>query len=307
VQLLQDERSPILNRSVAGAYPPGSTFKPIVAQFALDDGLIDEETVIEDTGKFTVAEQTFFGWNRSGLGEMDVKNAIAQSSNIFLYTLAGGQVEEEGHALDGLGYEKMTGYMRKFEIDRPTGIDVSDEYPGFVPSREWKQEKFDREWYIGDTVQLGIGQGNVLVSPLKLLQINSVIVNGGNLVRPFLMDEVLDQSGNVIKENEPQITNLGFETDHLELAKEGMRMTVNDRKGTARDINYRDMEILGKTGTAQKFPDDPEPHAWFVGFAPYDATKYGVVVLIENGEEGSTSAVPVAGRVFRALREFGYL
>jgi penicillin-binding protein 2 len=306
-ELLNDqERSPLINRSISGVYPPGSTFKPVVAQFALNDGLIDEETTIEDTGAFKIAEKTFYGWNKSGLGRLDVKGAIAQSSNIYFHTLAGGLLEE-GHEMDGLGYEKMISYMKMFEMDRPTGVDIANEFTGFIPTEEWKKQKYDEEWFIGDTAQLGTGQGSMLVTPLKLLQINSVVANGGKLITPFVLDQVLDQSGKIVQKKKPQIKDMGFDQKNLNLIKEGMRMTVTHPRGTARDLNFRSIEILGKTGTAERYSNDPEPHAWFVGFSPYKDTRYGVVVIIENGLEGGNTAAPLAGEIFKRLKEFGYL
>jgi len=308
-KIFQDKRSPQINRAVTGFYEPGSTFKPFIALIALEDGLINEKTTINDTGVFEIDGQKFFGWQRSGLGKMDVKSAIAMSSNIFFYTIAGGRKEE--HGLDGLGFEKITEWMRKFEIDKKTGIDLPFEFPfeegenvscyqRLIPSKECKEKIFGRPWYSGDTVQMGIGQGDILITPIRLATIISAIANDGYIVRPHIVKEKLDQSGNTLEKVDARKSEKIAKTENLKIVREGMLQTT--QSGTAQIMKNLPFFSGGKTGTAEN--PHGEPHAWYVGFAPYENPKVVILVLVENGGEGSKIAAPIAYEILKTWWEY---
>jgi penicillin-binding protein 2 len=160
----------MLNRVVSAGYPSGSVIKPVVLAGALDTGTVTEDTTIHDRGSITVASQhdpsvtfTYEGWDPDGLGPMDARRAIAMSSNIYFYTVAGGN-----NQFEGMGIDNLTRYYRKFGLGSSTGIDLPNETEGRVPTPEWKQEEFGQPWYQGDTYNLAIGQGDLLMSPLQL-------------------------------------------------------------------------------------------------------------------------------------------
>lgn len=290
-KIFNDKNSPQLNRAISGSYPPGSTFKPIIAVAGLSENIISENTIFNDTGSIKVDDKLFYGWNKSGLGKIDVKEALAQSSNPFFYTLAGG-ILAQGHEFNGLGYEKIRFYLEKFLIDKPTGIDLPFEFSGFIPTPEWKKENFNQDWFSGDTVQMGIGQGFILLSPLKLATSLSVIVNNGYNINPYVVKKITDQNGNLILETNFSKTRVeNLDSKNLQIVREGMKRAVYGNRGTAKILANLPFEVGAKTGTAESPPDDP--HAWGVAFGPYENPEIMVVVLIENGGEGSKFAMPV--------------
>lgn len=306
--LLTDPDYPLFNRAISGTYPPGSTVKPALAVGALQEGVITEKTIIFDSGRLVVPNQfnpglsqTFRGWNTDGLGDMDVYSAIAQSSDIFFYTVGGGQ---KSLNIEGLGAEKVAEYLSKFYLGRLTGIDLPAEKTGLIPTPKWKAERYAgdavaQKWYLGDTYNMSIGQGFDLVTPLQLAVYAAAVANGGKIYRPHLARAITDNSGEILKEFSPDLLEqVNVDPEYLQMVRKGMRQTVTD--GTARSLSALPIAVAGKTGTSQFDSGDlKNTHAWFISFAPYDNPRIALAVLIELGGEGSGAAVPVAADVYK--------
>lgn len=278
---LSDERKPLFNRSVAGAYPPGSIFKPIVALAALEDGIINENKTFLSTGGLRIDKWFFPDWKVGGHGRVNVIRALADSVNTFFYYIGGGYADFEG-----LGVEKIKKYASQFGLGHTLGVDLSSEAAGFLPDENWKLAAKKEPWYIGDTYHLSIGQGDILVTPLQVAAYTAVFANGGTLYQPHLLREARSYTAPqdyVIKSNFISPSNIA-------VVRRGLRETV--LSGSARSLNALPFTSAGKTGTAQ-VGGDIRTHAWFAGFAPYDDPSLVIIILIENGGEGSSVAVPV--------------
>lgn len=288
-ELLTDPARPLFNRGIAGLYPPGSTIKPALAAAALQEGIITPSTTIMDRGEITVPNKYdpsiiyhFVGYERSGLGVVDVYNYIARSSDVFSYYIGGGYTPEN---FEGLGAERMKKYYKLFGLGEATGVDLGGEQEGLIPDPEWKEEKKGEAWYLGDDYHMAIGQGDVLITPLQLVNYVAAVANGGKLWRPHF----LTRSANLIRE--------GFiDEDNLTVVQEAMRQTVVSGSGS--QLNSLPIEAAGKTGTAQYVEAGiPKEHAWFVSYAPVEQPEIALVVLVEGGGEGHAAAVPVARAV----------
>ena len=310
--LLINPDYPLFNRAISGTYPPGSTVKPALAAGALQEGVITDKTKIFDGGRLVVPNQfnpslsqTFRGWNTAGLGEMDVYSAIAQSSDIFFYTVGGGQSTLD---IKGLGAEKVAEYLSKFYLGRLTGIDLPAEKTGLIPTPEWKAERYAgdavaQKWYLGDTYNMSIGQGFDLVTPLQLAVYTASVANGGKIYQPYLVKAITDNSGETLVEFSPKLLEqVEVDPKFMEIIKVGMRQTVTE--GTARSLSGLPIAVAGKTGTSQFDSGDLEnTHAWFISFAPYEDPKIALAVLVELGGEGSGAAAPVAYDVYKWYSE----
>ena len=283
--LIADENHPLFPRAIAGEFPPGSTFKPYVAYGALAEGLITASTSFISTGGLSVGGSRFPDWKAGGHGITDVRKAIAQSVNTFFYIIGGGY-----DAFGGLGVDRIVSSAKKFGFTEKTGIDLPGEADGFMPSKEWKQEVKGERWYVGDTYHLAIGQGDALVTPIQLATALSTIANGGTHYQPHVIEKIGDEI--------VPLVNLSaehqFDAAALQIVREGMRQTVVS--GSARSMNALSYLVAGKTGTAQA--PGGSTHAWFTGFAPYENPTLAVMVLIEEGGEGSSVAVPIARDIF---------
>lgn len=301
--LLNDKNLPLFNRALAGTYPPGSTVKPMVGLAALEEHIITPSTIINDRGVLVIPNQfdpeiayNFYGWNRAGLGAMNIYSAIAQSSDIYFYTVAGGYPKSAVPV--GLGAEKLADYYRKFNLGKVTGIDLPGEKPGLVPDPAWKAEFFKTDpilskWYLGDTYHIGIGQGDLLVTPLQVASWTSLIANNGVAMKPQILDKVLDQNGKVIYQKQPEVlVNKFLDDENLKVVQAGMRQAVV--AGSGRLLANLPIEAAGKTGTSQFDGSDPKrTHAWFTAYAPFKDPQIVITVLVEAGGEGHIAAEPV--------------
>ncbi len=319
-RLLEDPFGPLLNHAIASQFAPGSSFKPIVAAAALQEGVITPRTRLFDPGEIVIPNryfpndpglaQRFFCWLRSGHGWQDVVDALANSCNVFFYKVAGGYNVPGEPTFEGLGIERLVRYMRAFGLGQPTGIELPGEAAGQLPDPEWKRRTFGETWSTGDTYNLGIGQGYLLVTPLQLLNAVSAIANGGILYRPTLVREIADAQGHLLKSFQPEVIGrLPVAPEHLAVVREGMVAAVE--RGTAVRAQIPGIRVAGKTGTAE-FCDDLAlrmrlcssrqlpTHAWFVAFAPAEAPEVAVLVFIWNGGEGSQNAAPVARQILEA-------
>ena len=314
-KLIEDKNLPMFNRALAGVYPPGSTVKPMVAAAALQEGTITENTVITDRGVLVIPNQynpsmayNFYGWKRDGLGAMNVKSAIAESSDIFFYVVAGGHPSSQ---VKGLGAEKLAEYYHKFNLGTVTGIDLQGEKPGLVPDPDWKAKYFSADpvlskWYLGDTYHIGIGQGDLLVTPLQVALWTATIANNGVGYRPTILDKVLDENNRVLFQSQPQVivSNVADEKN-IKIVQEGMRQTIV--AGSGRQLASLPITSAGKTGTSQFDGSDPKrTHAWFTVYAPYEDPQIVITVLVEAGGEGHAVSAPVAKEALQWWAETRY-
>jgi len=258
--------------------------------------VITPQTTIFDPGVISIVNKynpaityTFPDWKPGGHGRVDVKRAIEQSCDIFFYTVGGGWQD-----IKGLGTEKLVEWFDKFGLGKKTGIDISGEGEGFIPTPAWKEKTKKEIWYLGDTYHIAIGQGDLTATPLQILQYTMFFANGGKLLKPHLVSAIEDEEGKVIKKIEPEVVKTNFVSPaNIETVREGMRAVVT--QGTARSLSGLGFSAAGKTGTAQN--PHGEPHALFTAFAPYENPEIALVIVIENGGEGSSVAVPVAKEV----------
>lgn len=305
-ELSESPDNPLFNRALRGQYPPGSTLKPMLAVAGLDSGATTRDKTIWDPGFFTLKTggRRWRDWKRSGHGWVDLKDSVAQSCDIYFYEMA----------VD-MGVDTMHDYLSRFGFGEDATLDVSGALSGIVPSRDWKRAIHNEPWYPGDSVNLGIGQGFMLATPLQLATATSVIANRGTWAEPRLLKGVM---GDVtVDEVLPGQTHQAIalkNPDTWEFVADAMAEVMHGTKGTARGAgrgaSYR---MAGKTGTAQVFSlaEDEEyveedvrerlrDHALFVGFAPVDNPKIAVAVIVENGGSGSGTAAPVARAMFDA-------
>lgn len=289
-KLISNPNQPLFNRAVSGGFPAGSTIKPIFAAGALEDGVISENTSFLSTGGLRISQWFFPDWRAGGHGQTNVRSAISNSVNTFFYYIGGGYGDFVGLGLDGL-----VKYSKLFGLGEKTGIDISGEASGFVPTREWKREVKNESWYIGDTYHFAIGQGDVLTTPLQVANFTAAIANGGTLYKPRLVSKILNSANEVVREIEPEVIRSGFiDPYNMEVVREGMRQTVTS--GSGRYLNSLPVAVAAKTGTAQ-WSSVKNTHAWFIGFAPYDDPELAFAILLEVGGEGSSTAAPVASAI----------
>lgn len=289
--LMNDPEIPMFNRAISGEYPPGSTFKPLVAAAALEEKVINSGTTVDCHGGMHIGSYNFPDWKTHGI--TDVRKAIAESCDVFFYSVGGGW---EG--ISGLGMDRMKKYADLFGLGQPLGIDIPGEASGLVPDESWKEKKFGERWYIGDDYHSAIGQGFITVTPLQLANYTAAVANGGVVYRPHLVDTIV-KTDRTEEKNEPKILKKGFiSSSNLEIVREGMRQTVASEQGSGNQLNDLKVAVAGKTGTAQ-FGSEGKTHGLFVSFAPYDNPEIAMVVLAEGGGEGHSTAVPVTKEVYK--------
>ena len=291
---------PLNNRALRGQYPPGSTIKPFMALAGLYYNKRSPSFSISDPGYFTLpgSRHHYRDWKVGGHGTVDMFKSIVVSCDPYFYGLA---VE--------LGIENIYAFQSKFGFGKKTGLDMEGEASGLVPSTAWKQNRHNQKWYVGDTVSVGIGQGYSLVTPLQLAHATAVLANNGVAFRPRLVRQVQRSNPSVEPEVQPEST-LKLNPEHLALVRRAM-VAVTQPGGTAAQAGAGAVyAIAGKTGTAQvigikqgekyvesQINERHRDHAWFIAFAPADQPKIAMVVLVENGGHGSTTAAPIARKV----------
>ncbi len=291
-KLADDPDHPLFPRAVAASLPAGSTFKIVVGAAAIQEKVVTAATTFLSTGGIAVDKWFFPDWKAGGHGPTDIAKAIAESVNTYFYVVGGGKDD-----FVGLGVARIAEYARKFGIGQPLGIDLPNEGAGFIPSKEWKESAKGERWYVGDTYHLAIGQGDLLVTPLQIAAATAVIANGGALVRPHVVNAVTaDDGSRVIKETEVLNPHV-VDKDAVNAVRRGMRAAVT--QGSARSLGGLPVAVAAKTGTAQ-WHSNKQPHAWFTSFAPYDDPELVVTVSVEEGNEGSSTAAPVARAIYES-------
>lgn len=294
---------PLYNRALQGVYPPGSTVKPFEGMGGLNYGLIDWDFTIHDPGYYSLPgdSHVFRDWKKTGHGQVNLFKAVEQSCDTFFYQLS-----------SRMGVDRFHDWMQQFGFGQPTGIDLVGEKSGTLPSVAWKRKRLKAPWYPGEMLSVGIGQGYFTATPLQLAMATAIMANKGHHITPHLLKQVSGPFPFTPRNQEDgQVRFAGnpLEWDHMH---EAMKAVVHGH-GTAGNLR-RDLvgyEIAGKTGTAQvkgikqgeKYNEsalDPRQwdHAWFIGFAPADAPRVAVAVLVENGRHGNSAAGPIAKAVF---------
>jgi len=317
-RLSSDPHHPLVNHAISGLYPPGSIFKIVPASAALQEGVVTPQTQFTCEGTLWLPNkyfpddpeqaQPFYCWiHKWGKhGPINLISAIAQSCDIYFYILGGGLRDFEG-----LGLERLADYAQLFGFGEQTGIDLPGENAGLVPSRTWKRLTYSEIWVTGDTYNMTIGQGFLLVTPLQMLNATAAVANGGTLYRPQIAYQVTDAEGRVLRSFAPEvIREVPVSPENLALVKEGMRAAVE--WGTAMNAYLPWVSVAGKTGTAEYFADENQDgypdrdhkgnlptHAWFTAFAPVEDPEIALIVLVEGGGEGSSTAVPIAAQILQ--------
>jgi penicillin-binding protein 2 len=312
-EVLNDPGHPLLNRTLQ-AYPPGSTFKVIVAYAALNEGIIGPEDRITCTGSLTLGRR-FRCWKDFGHGSLNIVEAIAFSCDVFFYNLG----------LE-LGIERIAEYARLFGLGQPTAIDLPGEMTGIVPSSEWKKRNFsrlsDKRWYDGETLNTAIGQGYLLVTPLQLARAYATLANGGKVIRPYVIEGVRDPGNEgIVYKHATEVERTLDNAKAMDIIREGLREAVVARTpfyGTAWRAQNETASIIGKTGTAQlvgfteraetkeeleRIPYEHRDHSWFAAIVETTGEPLVVVALCEHGGHASESAVPVVRGIAERLAE----
>ena len=297
--LIDDKNRPFFNRVISGYYPAGSTIKPFMASAALAENTIDPDYKIDDTlGYITIPNQydpkityIFHDWRPHGF--VDMRRALAVSANVYFYEIGGGYKN-----IKGLGIDRIEKYFKLFGFGSKLGIDLPGETSGLVPNPEWKKKYKNEDWYTGDTYNVSIGQGDVIITPLQLAAAIAAVANGGTLWQPKLVSKITDADNNTIKEFQPEAIRKNLiDNDKLQIVREGLRNAVTE--GSVYFLKDLPFKVAGKTGTAQVQSNFKKTNAWFTGFGPYDDPEIAMAIIIEGAGEGSTAAVPIAKEVFQ--------
>ena len=282
-KLYNDPEKPLFNRATMSVKPPGSTFKMFEAITALDLGLITTSTTFFCGGGFTYGR--FFKCHGSH-GRVNVITAIEKSCNTFFYQL-----------IYKIGLERWKLYAEKFGFNNKTNIDIGEESKGLIPDEKYYERIYGEKWPRSIMASLGIGQGEVSVSPIQLVQYVALLANNGKTFEPHFVKGYFDEVANKLLKYKFKEKNVDIDQKHFDIVKEGMFLVVNG-KGTATHIRSEDFEICGKTGTAQN--PHGEDHALFVGFAPYDSPQIAFAIVVENVGFGGTHAAPIAKKIVEA-------
>jgi penicillin-binding protein 2 len=293
-----DKTHPLENRAVKGQYPPGSTFKIVMAVAGLEEKVITPQTIFYCNGTMPLGNHVFHCWRRGGHGAVNLHRALVQSCDIYFY--------EVGLRL---GIDRIAKWSKRFGLGAPTGLDLDKEMPGLVASIAWKKARFHRPWHQGETFSVSIGQGYNLTTPLQMARVVAAVANGGIVYKPYLVEKVESPTGEILYQAKPTVqSRLGASPATLEAVRQALVGVVNEEKGTARGARLPNIQVAGKTGTAQVValdPDNPkkkkswhrEDHAWFVAYAPAADPRVAVAVVVEHGGHGGSAAAPLARRV----------
>jgi penicillin-binding protein 2 len=297
-QLQEEPSQPLFGRAFQSAYPPASSFKPIVALAALNKGAVTENSTIDCPAAIMVGRTVFNNWSRSPEGSIDVKRAIARSCNTWFYQVG----------ID-IGPTSFLSLARRLGFGDKSGLPLIGETPGLVPNDEWMLKHEKRRILDGDTANLSIGQGSLLASPLQVAQAMAGIANGGALLTPRLISQIQDNRGRVVAAPLPERKNtLGLSENDVMIVHQGMSDVVNSGGGTGRSAGIGYAEMCGKTGTAQWGPKSKNQRlAWFAGFMPRANPRYAFAVLYEGrpGEKvsGGRMAAPMVQKFFLGIKD----
>ena len=303
--LIKDKLRPLSNRATQGQFPPGSTFKIIMAIAGLEEGTINPESAISDPGFFPFGNRQFRDWKKGGHGSVDLHKAIVVSCDTYFYQLGAK-----------LGVDRIAKWARAFGLGEKTGIALDDEKSGLIPDTEWKQKRFRQPWFPGETISVAIGQGYVTVTPLQLANMMAAVANGGKLFRPYLVSKVESLDGATVRQYEPElIRSIQLKPDTLTRVHKALADVVHGPGGTGGAARSPAIQVAGKTGTAQvvemkgaylkseQLSYFNRDHAWFISYAPLEKPQVAIAVLVEHGGHGGEAAAPMAKKVFEKLME----
>ena len=287
-ELFNSPDSPLYNKAIKGIYPPASPLKLVLAAAAINENIIDLEWSKHCPGYMEFGIRTFKCWFEGGHGKMDLLHGIQQSCDVFFYNL---MLEVE--------LEIWVEYMKRFGFGSRTGIDLPGEVAGLVPDKQW----FDKRdgvggWTKGNLLNLAIGQGETLATPIQMAMLALKIANNGKYYNPHLLNYYENpNTGQRNYQNYDQYSISGISDDTYEILKRAMNMVVDTQNGTAKSARVRGIKVAGKTGTAQN--PHGEDHSQFISFAPLDDPEIAISVIVENAGMGSAVAAPIAGRIMR--------
>lgn len=277
---------PMDNKAISGEYPPGSTFKIVTGTAALELNKVTPEEKILDTGRHWIIPKA----NAAGeaLGWISFKEALSKSDNVYFYEMG-----------NRLGIDNLEKYARMYGLGDYTGINLPGESDGLVANRKYKEKAYGEEWYLSETFDAAIGQGFNLATPLQMTQIICQIANGGHRYRPYLISKIVNQTGELVKSFEPEeVGKVEMSERTLKLIREALREVAIEGGTAAQAFHDFPIPIAGKTGTAEN--PHGQDHGWFVAYAPYDNPRIAVVVIVEQGGFGASSAVPIARKIMEA-------
>jgi penicillin-binding protein 2 len=305
--LQSSENQPLYNRALRGLYPPGSTIKPFIALAGLEYNAINAEHRLFCPGHYQLpnVSHQYRDWKKGGHGSVNMIDAITQSCDVYFYSLA-----------STLGIDRMHNFLQYFGFGEKSGIDLTGEKQGLMPSREWKRKQRNQSWYPGETLITGIGQGFLQVTPLQLARATATLANKGKVVTPFLVRQTVSPDA-----TDPEIENrqdsIQIKPENTNTIISAMVNVIHDPRGTAKGISKNiSYHIAGKTGTAQVFNIKQDAkynendidfklrdHALFISFAPAEDPKIAVAVIVENGGHGGSVAAPMAAQVIKQYLE----
>jgi len=319
--LLDDTKKPLINKAMAGLYPPGSTIKPIVALSALENKIINTNLVVQCKGSVDRYGHKYHCWKKKGHGYMTLRSAIKQSCDIFFYETA-----------RRLGIDRLSVTAKNFGLGKKVLNLFDEEKSGTVPNTKWKLKNIGQPWYLGETLISGIGQGYFLSTPLQLCRMTAQLANGGYEIKPRIIDnkyelqEVINawrEEFNIINNNlnttNPKLKKLYRNKEKIKFVLDAMYGATNEPMGTSYGSRFTKKEYIfaGKTGTSQvrtitaeerkleikniDLPYEKRDHALFTAFAPYHNPRYAISVVIEHGGSGSSTAAPIAKKVIKKV------
>ncbi len=281
-ELVADEAYPLQNRSLQGEYPPGSIYKIVTAVAALETGVKNPYQSYLCQGVVNFRDWPYRCWKEHGHGWVDMNKAIIESCDIYFYR-AGLRTKVDA----------LNRYSLMFGLGEKSGVDIPGEKAGLVPSAPWKRKRYGRAWYYGNTIQMSIGQGFLLATPLQLACMMAALNEGGTIYRPHVLKEVRDERGELVRAYKPQVNSTLLVTKRtMRIVRRALRGVVNTRRGTGGRARLRTLSVAGKTSTSEN--PHGEPHAGFVCHAPAEEPRLVVMVWFENGGEGGAVAAPVA-------------
>lgn len=302
-----DARNPLFNRAIAGAYPPGSTFKAVSAAAALRKGYVTPETLLDSPAQMELYGQEFHNFRYTSHGLVAMPRALEVSSDTYFFQIGDRFYQEAGSPLQD--------EAARFGFGRPTGVDLPGESEGVLPTNEWKRRTFagerytdfDRQFRPGEIIQMAVGQGDLLVTPLQLARAYAALANGGTLFTPAIGRQVQTPGGEVLRRLSAgrDTADIAVTPAHLAAIRQGLLQAANGPEGTSTAVFANvpeEFTVAGKTGTAEQVGG--EDHSWFAGYAPYDDPKIVVAVIIERGGTGASSAAPAVCTTIAAKLKF---
>ena len=326
--LLNNRDKPMINKAISGLYPPGSTIKTLTTLSALENDVVSSKLIVKCEGYIDLHGERFHCWKKEGHGVVGMRTALKKSCDVYFYEVA-----------RRLGIDRLAETAKKFGLGKKVLQDYKEEKAGVVPNTKWKIKELGKNWYIGETLHSGIGQGYFLTTPLQLCLMTAQIANGGFKIKPRIIVNEKNQTSNLQKflnhknstpgnvmSTDDQIFNFGLKPlfrnqENINLVKEAMFGATNEPGGTSYRSRYKEKKFMfaGKTGSSQIKRFTPEQreaevkqgdinylerdHAWFIAFAPVSDPRYAISVLVEHGGSGSKAAAPIAKKIIKKVLE----